>query len=247
MAETGRLDLLQITLVVRDLAATEAAFTEALGLEVAFRDPSVDLWGLENIVLPMGTTFIEILSPKRPDTPGGRHLDRQGGDGGYMVILQTRDLAPWRQRIKNLDLRVAFEAETRDSEDGQDWEGIHLHPNDTGGMMISLDQPDPPDSWAGAGPNWRSYIRQDVVRGLAGIELRSPDPDRLASRWADVLDRPLIDSGKTLRLLLDQGEVGFVDGKRDAPEGLHAVELQATDRSRVGERAMLGGIEVRFV
>ena len=94
MSGTGRLDLLQITLIVRDLPAAEKAFHDALGLEVAFRDPGVDLWGLENVVLPMGTTFIEILAPTREDTPGGRHLDRQGGDGGYMVILQTRDLAP---------------------------------------------------------------------------------------------------------------------------------------------------------
>ena len=184
MRTTGRLDLLQITLVVRDLAATEAAFAEALGLEVAFRDPSVDLWGLENIVLPMGTTFIEILSPKRADTPGGRHLDRQGGDGGYMVILQTRDLTPWRERIKALGLRVAFEDTTKDEEHGQNWSGIHLHPRDTGGMMISLDQPDPPDSWVGAGPVWREHICQDVVDGLAGIELRSPDPGALARRCA---------------------------------------------------------------
>ena len=51
MGATGHLDLLQITLIVRDLPATEKAFQEALGLEVAFRDPGVDLWGLENVVL----------------------------------------------------------------------------------------------------------------------------------------------------------------------------------------------------
>ena len=62
MSRTGRLELLQITLIVRDLRAMELAFHEALGLEVAFRDPSVDLWGLENVVLPMGSTFIEILA-----------------------------------------------------------------------------------------------------------------------------------------------------------------------------------------
>jgi hypothetical protein len=247
MTSTGPLDLLQITLVVRDLAATESEFAEALGLEVAFRDPSVDLWGLENIVLPMGTTFIEILSPTRADTPGGRHLERQGGDGGYMVILQTRDLAPWRVRIQELGLRVAFEAKTRDSEDGQNWEGIHLHPNDTGGMMISLDQPNPPDSWAGAGPHWRDHIRQDVVTGLAGIELRSPAPDRLASRWGEVLERPVIELAGSRRLPLDQGEIGFVGCEGDAAEGLHAVELRATDRARVGESRMLGGVEFRFV
>jgi len=189
MAGTGRLDLLQITLVVRDMPATELAFHEALGLEVAFRDPSVDLWGLENVVLPMGTTFIEILAPTRENTPGGRHLDRQGGDGGYMVILQTPDVAPWRERIDALGLRVAFEMKTEEPADGDSWEGIHLHPNDTGGMMISFDNPQPTTSWAGAGPDWRDHIRQDVVDGLVAITLRSPDPGKLAARWGEVLDR----------------------------------------------------------
>ena len=58
MDATGRLELLQITLIVRDLPAAEKAFQEKLGLEVAFRDPGVDLWGLENVVLPMGKTFL---------------------------------------------------------------------------------------------------------------------------------------------------------------------------------------------
>ena len=92
MSDPLSLELLQITLIVADLARAEADFARDLGLRVAFRDPSVATWGLENSVLPMGRSFFEILSPTRPDTPGGRHIARQG-DGGYMVILQTRDLS----------------------------------------------------------------------------------------------------------------------------------------------------------
>ncbi len=244
MTDPRRLGLLQITLIVRDLGAVELAFGKALGLRVAFRDPSVDRWGLENVVLPMGTTFIEVLAPTRADTPGGRHLDRLGGDGGYMVILQTRDLTPWRERIGQLGLRIAFEAETRDSVDGQDWAGIHLHPSDTGGMMISLDQPDPPDSWAGAGPRWRDFICQDVVDGLVGIELRSPDPKRLSHRWSEVLGLVVDDRG---RIELDQGAIGFRETKADELEGLSAIELRATLPERVGERFDLAGVEFRLV
>lgn len=243
MNDLGRLDLLQITLVVEDLAATEVAFEQALALRVAFRDPSVDLWGLENIVLPMGSTFIEILSPKRPDTPGGRHLARQGGDGGYMVILQTRDLAPWRPQIKKAGVRIAFEAENFGTKDGQDWSGIHLHPADTGGMMISLDQPDPPDSWAGAGPHWRDFICQDVVDGLTGIVLRSPEPARLAKRWSEVLGRP---AESARRIRLDQGTLEFRAAREGEVEGLAAVMLHAVDRERVGEVIGLAGVEFKL-
>lgn len=250
MATTGRLDLLQITLVVRDMPATEKAFHAALGLEVAFRDPSVDLWGLENVVLPMGTTFIEILSPTRDNTPGGRHLDRQGGDGGYMVILQTPDLAPWRERIDALGLRVAFEMKTEEPADGDSWEGIHLHPNDTGGMMISFDNPQPTTSWAGAGPDWREHIRQDVVDGLVAITLRSPEPDKLASRWGEVLDREVVvggASGDASRIELDQGAVEFIATRAGELEGLARVDLHATDRARAGQTIPLAGVEFRLV
>lgn len=247
MGTMGRLDLLQITLIVRDLPATERAFEDTLGLEVCFRDPGVDLWGLENVVLPMGTTFIEILAPTRENTPGGRHLDRQGGDGGYMVILQTHDLEPWRERIDALGLRVAFEMKTEAPADGDSWEGIHLHPGDTGGMMISFDDPQPSTSWAGAGPDWREHVRQGVVDGLVAIALRSPDPAKLAARWAEVLDREAVPDGDVWRLSLDQGAVEFVAAKASEVEGLARIDLRATDRARAGETFPLAGVDFRLV
>ena len=241
------LSLLQITLIVRDLAAAEAAFARELGLRVAFRDPSVARWGLENSVLPMGETFFEILSPIRPDTPGGRHLARQG-DGGYMVILATRALAAHRARVQGLGVRIVLDQQTRNSPDGQDWAGIHLHPADTGGLMISFDEPDPPDSWVGAGPHWRELVSNDVVTELAGIELRSPEPDRLAQRWSEVLGRPLETSDGDARIALDRGALTFRGSRRgEELAGLAGVRLRARDRGRRGEALRLAGVAVELV
>lgn len=238
------LSLLQITSIVADLAAAERAFERELGLRVAFRDPSVARWGLENVVLPMGDTFIEILAPTRPDTPGGRHLARQG-DGGYMVILATRALAAHRTRVASLGVRIVLDEQTRDAPGGQRWAGIHLHPADTGGLMISFDEPDPPDSWIGAGPRWREFVANDVVTGLVGIELRSPESERLARRWAQVLGRGRAADG---RIVLDRGEIGFRGleaGERG--EGLAAVRLAASDPARRGESMTLAGIRIDLV
>ena len=239
------LELLQISLIVKDLAQTEVDFDRLLGLRVAFRDPSVARWGLENIVLPMGRTFFEILSPTRPDTPGGRHIARQG-DGGYMVILQTRSaLAGHRARVLELGVRIVLDQQTRGSAEGQDWAGIHLHPGDTGGMMISFDEPDPPDSWVGAGSHWRDFISNRVVTGLVGIELRSPEPERLAQRWAAVLGRPLVDDR---RLVLDRGGIAFRGlGAGERIEGLSAVRLAASDPGRRGESFVLAGVRIELV
>lgn len=246
--ESGPLSLLQITLIVRDLNATARALKEAFGLRVAFRDPSVELWGLDNIVLPMGTTFIEVLSPrpgpKGDASPGARQLNRQGGDGGYMVILQTRGLPEWKSHVEAHSVRIAFEAESRDTKDGQDWAGLHLNPADSGGMMISLDEPDPPDSWAGAGPDWRDFIARDIVQGLVGITLRSPDPERLSARWSEILRRPL---GAERRIALDQGWVDFRETRPGEVEGLASVFLEAREPRKRGEKIMLGSVEFELV
>ena len=61
-------------------------------LEVAFYDPGIIHFGLENAVLPVGDTFLEVVSPVQDKTTASRFLERRRGNGGYMVIVQTEDL-----------------------------------------------------------------------------------------------------------------------------------------------------------
>jgi len=98
--------LRQIALVARDLAAARAAITGVLGLDYAYDDPGVGKYGLCNAVFPVGTTFLEVVSPKAPGTTAERLLGKRGGDGGYMVILQVDDLAAARARVHDAGARV---------------------------------------------------------------------------------------------------------------------------------------------
>src|SRR3954464_2439099 len=91
--------LRQVALVARDMAAAEQELTGALGVEVAYRDPGVGEFGLENVLFTLGDTSLEVVSPIREGTTAGRYLSRRGGDGGYMVILQTDDLDAARARV----------------------------------------------------------------------------------------------------------------------------------------------------
>ena len=59
--------------------------------QVAFNDPGVSHFGLENAVIPIGTDFLEVVSPKENNTTAGRYLKKRNGDGGYMVIIQVND------------------------------------------------------------------------------------------------------------------------------------------------------------
>ena len=41
-------------------------------VEVAFRDPGVAAFGLQNAVMPIGRTFLEVVSPVQEGTTAGR-------------------------------------------------------------------------------------------------------------------------------------------------------------------------------
>ena len=87
----GWLRLRQIAFVAHDLEPVVQDLQSVLGLDVCFHDPDLDVFGLHNALLPVGTQFVEVVAPIREGTAGGRYLDRRGGDGGYMVITHTDD------------------------------------------------------------------------------------------------------------------------------------------------------------
>ncbi len=170
----------QIVFAARELDKTVAAFEAALGLQVAYRDPQVAEFGLQNALLPIGDQFLEVVSPTRADTAAGRHLERHG-DSAYMLILQTDDLDGDRARLDRLGVRVIWQANYPDIR------AVHLHPKDIGAAIVSLDQPSPPDSWRWAGPDWRSFLSTKGAREIREVTVGARDPAAMARRWSEVL------------------------------------------------------------
>jgi catechol 2,3-dioxygenase-like lactoylglutathione lyase family enzyme len=225
----------QVALVARDLEPVVADLRAVLGLEVAFRDPGVAAFGLHNAVLPVGTTFLEVVSPNAAETTAERYLDAHGGDGGYMVILQTADLDADRRRLALRGVRIVWEI-TLD-----DIATVHLHPRDVGGAIISLDQPRPATAWRWAGPEWQAKARTDVVRAITGVTIAARDPQGVAARWSAVLGLPApAPRGDALVLALDPGELRFVPGNDDRVVG---VRLAAVDVGRALAAAGARGLQ----
>jgi Glyoxalase-like domain len=220
----------QIALVARDLEPTVAAITSVLGVDVSLRDPGVEQFGLQNAVMPIGTTFLEVVSPVRDRTTAGRFLERRG-DSGYMVLLQTADLDVDRARLTRLGARLVWETSL------DDIASIHVHPRDIGGAIVALEQPHPRDSWRWGGPGWAGHVRTQVVAGIVGAEIEALDPAAMATRWSAALDAPVtrsLDGSRTIPLEI--GALRFVTaGPRG--EGLSAVALEATDPERALARA----------
>ncbi len=215
----------QIALVAREIEPAAEALCDCLGVEVAFRDPGVATFGLENVLMPIGETFLEIVSPTREGTSAGRQLDRRRGDGGYMVIFQTRDLGRARERMQELGVRIVWEAEL------DDIATIHLHPRDVGGAIVSLDAAIPYASWRWAGPGWRDHNPTHRVRALRGAEIQSADPEAMARRWGAIVEAepaPCADDAYEIPLE-EHGTLRFVPLGDDRGEGLTALTIAAND------------------
>lgn len=225
----------QIALVAADLSRVLDDLRAVFGLGQAFPDPGVGVFGLANGVLPVGEHFLEVVSPVQPDTAAGRYLQRRGGDGGYMAIFQTRDLVQRRTRLEARGVRAVWEV-TLD-----DIATVHLHPRDTGGALVSIDEARPWESWRWAGPGWRDRMDTSRVRGLAGVEIQSPDPAALADVWESLFELPR----DGMRLLLeDRATIAFVPDQDGRGEGIRSVWLHATNAAAVHAAARRRGIEV---
>ena len=199
---SGFLRLRQVCLVAADLARETARIESLLGLEVCHRDPNVAKYGLENVLFPVGTSFLEIVSPTRAGTTAGRFLERHGGKYGYMVILDCDDPERYQRRAESLGVRVA-NVIRHDA-----YFGVQLHPKDTGAAMLEFNSTvggaDPLGPYGPAGPDWQRFIRSDRTRSMLGVELESPEPERLAERWASILERPVQKLGnRRCRITLD--------------------------------------------
>src|SRR5580704_17082415 len=122
--------LRQIALVARNLAATRADISAVLGIDYAFDDPGLAKYGLRNAVFPIGDTFLEVVSPKESGTTAGRLLEKRGGVGGYMVIVQVDDLEQALRMVKDASARIV------DQIDQNGAAFTHIHTKDIGGAIL---------------------------------------------------------------------------------------------------------------
>ena len=215
-----RIRLRQIVIVAADLAAAEARIQNELAVELCYRDPGVAHFGLKNALFPIGDQLLEVVSPVEEGTTAGRFLDKRGGDGGYMVIFEIDDLSEMRANIAAAGARIVYEAKT----DGII--GIHLHPADVGGAILSVDQTESWGEWPWAGPDWRDHRRTERVVGVEAVVIAANDPQAMAARWSAVLGVRATVDGDGVTVATDDGRIDFVPaGERG--EGVDGFVLRA--------------------
>jgi len=235
--------LRQIALVAENLEPALADLTRVLGVKVAYRDPKIIYFGLENALLPFGGNFLEVLAPVKEGTTAGRYLERRGGNGGYMVILQCPDALAQRERITNMGIRSVYNIDT------DEYRATHFHPRDLGNFLLSVDSvkpgedfTDPMCMWEPAGNDWRDFVSTEVVSDMIGAELQTDDPAELASLWSKVLDLPLSESGTDKKeIKLQNGALKFVKDTDGRGPGVGAIDLKVVDKQRILDAAKACG------
>lgn len=257
------LRLRQLCLVAQDLEPVVADLCALFDEPVCHRDPAVGRFGLHNAIVALGSSFIEVVAPLQEGTAAGRYLQRRGGDGGYMVILDSESLPRWRSHFEGVSVRVA-NAYTHDV-----FAGLQLHPSDTGGALLEVNatqggSADLSGPYGPAGPDWQPFVRAKRVLGVTAAVLQSAEPEQLAQRWGQILQRPVqplsaSESAQGWSLALDSGALHFVPLRDARGQGLQAIVLACRDVDAIltsarqrgcpvhGHSVTVGGVEFQLV
>jgi catechol 2,3-dioxygenase-like lactoylglutathione lyase family enzyme len=215
----------QIALVARDLEEAVRDLSAALDVDVIYRDPGVAHFGLHNALFCIGDQFLEIVSPIADNTTAGRLLHKRGGDGGYMAIYDTDNVDELVAHAKQRGVRFVWEGSVPGIR------GHHMHPRDTSGTLVSIDETDIPGEWPWAGKNWATRRASSVASEILGFEVAVEDPDAARARWEE--------------LGINHG-VHFT-GAGARGEGLDVVILRTVDPARHGEEFRVVGTTFRLL
>lgn len=226
----------QLAMVARDLDPVVDDLCAVFGVEVCYNDPGVGEFGLHNALMPFNNRFLEVVAPVQNGTTAGRLLEKRGGDGGYMVIIQVDDHAKQRRHVENAGAKIVWEITHPEAAT------FHLHPKGLG-AILSFDVAHPPESWLWAGP-WEDKVRTDVITDFAGVEVQSDDPKSTAERWADLVQQPATEAGPGCYEIKLAGDVlRFVRDTDGRGPGMSGIDVKVKQRSRILRTARERGLE----
>lgn len=129
------LDIDHVGIAVDDLEGSVERYRRTLGVEPSHRE-RVEDQGVEEVLFPAGTSFIQLLGSLGADTPVGRFLATRG-PGMHHVAYRVDDVAASLDRLRGQGVRLVDEVPRRGSRDTLI---AFVHPKEMGGVLIELVQ-----------------------------------------------------------------------------------------------------------
>jgi methylmalonyl-CoA/ethylmalonyl-CoA epimerase len=126
-------DVVELSVVVRDLESAVEKWTRLFGLKVHHRSESKE-FGFKNAILPTGIGHIELMEPTDPNKAVGKFLAKHG-EGIYLVGFESRDVAGSVAALTAQGVRVNPAAGRQDLA----W----VHPAETNGVFVELRHREP--------------------------------------------------------------------------------------------------------
>ena len=129
----GRID--HIGVAVDDLEEAVSLYSERLGMPVQHRE-TVEAQGVEAVLLGVGESHVELLSPLGPETAVGRFLERNG-PGMHHVAYGTDDIESALEDARAAGLALIDERPRTGIRGSR---VAFVHPKSTGGVLTEIVQ-----------------------------------------------------------------------------------------------------------
>ena len=127
----GRID--HIGVAVDDLEEAVSLYSERLGMPVQHRE-TVEAQGVEAVLLGVGESHVELLSPLGPETAVGRFLERNG-PGMHHVAYGTDDIESALEDARAAGLALIDERPRTGIRGSR---VAFVHPKSTGGVLTEI-------------------------------------------------------------------------------------------------------------
>jgi methylmalonyl-CoA epimerase len=124
-----------VGVAVEDLEEAVERYRRALGIEPVHRE-RVEDQGVEEVLFPVGESFIQLLGALAPDTPVGRFVATNGA-GMHHVAYRVDDVASALDALRADGVRLIDEAPRPGSRGTLI---AFVHPASMGGVLVELVQ-----------------------------------------------------------------------------------------------------------
>lgn len=122
-----------VALAVSDLDEAIALYRDVWGLTLEHRETVTDQ-GVEEAMLPIGDSYIQLLAPLSADTTVGKFIERRG-EGLHHIAYEVDDIVTALENLKKAGAKLIDQAPRRGS---RGTKVAFVHPVGNRGLLVEL-------------------------------------------------------------------------------------------------------------